>query len=65
MLSHSFDKFYVVTRYVLSSIEDLNFMTIQFDNSCEYLGTGKGKNDYPSDYIQNLTVYCKKILSIH
>ena len=57
---HSIDS--MVTRFVLPSIEDLKFMTIQFDSSCEYLGTGKSKSDYPSNYIPNLTAYCKEIV---
>ena len=62
MPSYSFNGFCVVTRFVLHRIEDLMFTTIQFDNSCEYLGTGKHRSDYPSNYIPNLTVYCKMIV---
>ena len=62
MLLHLFDRFYVVTRFVLPRIEDLKFMTIWFDSSCKYLGTGKRKTDYPSNHIPNLTVYCKTIV---
>ena len=35
MLSHLFNRFYVVTRFVLPRIEDLKFTTIQFDSSCK------------------------------
>ena len=34
----------MTTRFVLPRIEDLKFMTIQFDSSCEYLGTDKCKS---------------------
>ena len=30
-LSHSFDRFYVVTKYELPKVENLNFMTISYD----------------------------------
>ena len=34
ILAHSFDRFYVVTKFILPSIGDLNFSTINYDNSC-------------------------------
>ena len=62
MLSHSFNRFHVVTKLVLPRIEDLKFITIQFDSSCKYLDTGKGKSEYSFDYIPNITAYCKQIV---
>ena len=37
MLAHSFDRFYVVTKFILPSIADLNFSTLNNDNTCAYL----------------------------
>ena len=37
MLAHSFDKFYVVTKFILPSIGDLNFSKLNYDNTCAYL----------------------------
>ena len=37
MLAHSFDRFYVVTKFILSSIGDLNFSKLHDDNTCTYL----------------------------
>ena len=62
MLLHSFDRFYVMTKFVLPKIEDLKFTTIKCDSSCKYLDTGRGKGNYPSNYIPNLTAYWKKIV---
>ena len=31
MLSHSFDRFYVVTKFELPKVEDLKLTTVQFD----------------------------------
>ena len=62
MLSHSFDRFYVMNKFVLPKIEDLKFTTIQFDSSCKYLDTGRKKNKYPYNYIPNLMAYCMKIV---
>ena len=37
MLAHSSDRFYVVTKFILPSIGDLNFSTLNYDNTCTYL----------------------------
>ena len=34
MLSHSFDRFYVVTKFILPTIEDVKFSPIDFDSEC-------------------------------
>ena len=33
MLVHSFDRFHVVTEFILPSINDLKFLTINFDET--------------------------------
>ena len=37
MLVNSFDRFYVVTKFMLSSIGDLDFSKLNYDNTCTYL----------------------------
>ena len=37
MLAHSFSRFYVVTKFILPSVRDLNFSKLNYDNSCAYL----------------------------
>ena len=37
MLAHSFDRFYVVTKFLLSSLGNLKFSNLNFDNTCAYL----------------------------
>ena len=37
MLAHSFDRFYVVTKFILPSIGDLDFSKLNYDNTCTYL----------------------------
>ena len=37
MLSHSFDRFYVVTKFELPRVEDLKLTTIDFESNCSYL----------------------------
>ena len=36
MLAHSFDRFYMVTRFIFPSIGDLNFSILNYDNTCAY-----------------------------
>ena len=37
MLAHIFDRFYVVTKFILPTIGDLNFSKLNYDNTCAYL----------------------------
>ena len=36
-LSHSFDRFYIATKFILPTIRDLKFLLIEFDSTCNYL----------------------------
>ena len=60
MLSHSFDRFYVVTKFDLSKVEDLKLTTVQFDSKCSYVAA---RNDMqPSNYFHKLLAYYQKIV---
>ena len=37
MLVHSFDRFYVVTKFMLPMIGDLKFSKLDFDYTCAYI----------------------------
>ena len=37
MLAHSFDRFYVVTKFILPSMKDFNFSKLNCDNTCVYI----------------------------
>ena len=54
MLSHLFDRFYVVTKFELPGVEDLKFTTIDFDSNCSYLH-GNEK------YVKQLYRHCLRI----
>ena len=54
MISHSFDRFYVVTKFDLPKVEDLKLITVDFDLKCSYLS----RND---TYHTKLINYCLKI----
>ena len=61
MLVHSFDRFYVVTKFNLPSIKDLNFFTLNYDSTCAYLQEKNGCTAKDKKYILDLLVYCRKI----
>ena len=37
MLVHLFDRFYIVTKFILPSIEDIKYSKLEYDNTCAYL----------------------------
>ena len=41
MLTHSFDRFYVVDKYKIPKIENLEFTTFSFDLTCNHLNISK------------------------
>ena len=62
MLAHSFDRFCIVTKFVLPSADDINFSRLKFDDDCEYLRKrDKGHNHRIEQCITELIVYCSKI----
>ena len=59
MLSHSFDRFYVVAKLELPRMEDLKLTVIEFDSKCTYLA----RNDtQKNSYFPKLLAYCLKIV---
>ena len=58
---HSFHRFYVVTKFILPTVEDLKFVTLNFDDKCEYLQENKGQHTGEKRYILDLITYCRKI----
>ena len=40
-ISHSFDRFYVVTKFELPKVQDLQFITIPYDKGCNHLDDAK------------------------
>ena len=60
MLCHSFDRFYIVTKFELPKVEDLKLTAVQFDSKYRYLAA---RNDtQPSSYFHKLLAYCEKIV---
>ena len=54
MLSHSFDRFYVVTKFEIPKNKDLKLMTFTSYLTCEHLNN-------PKSYIHRYLKHCQKI----
>ena len=44
MLAYSFNRFYIVTKFILPSIKDLKFSKLNYDNTCAYFDAKNGCN---------------------
>ena len=63
MLVHYFDRFCVITKFLLPSVNDLKFLPIDFNENCNYLNDNTVCDHNSKEYISNLKVYCKKIVT--
>ena len=61
MLAHLFDRFYIVAKFMLPSMEDLKFSNLNFDHSCTYMNKEYMPNTDSSKYLAELKTYCNKI----
>ena len=61
MLALSFDRFYVVAKFILPSIQDLKFSKLNYDNTCTYLDDRNICNADAKKYLLDLLAFCKKI----
>ena len=55
MLTHSFDRFYVVAKYEIPKIENLKFTTFSFDLTCNHLNISK------KGYLLRYIRHCRRI----
>ena len=61
MLAHSFDRFYVVTKFMLPMIGDIKFSRLNFDDTCAYMNKEYAPNMDSRKYLTELRTYCNKI----
>ena len=62
MLAYSFDRFYVVTKFILPMMHDLKLSSIKYDKECNYLHNLDDKdNDQIKENMRDLLSYCAKI----
>ena len=57
MLSHPFDRFYIVTKFKLPKTKDLRLATFRFDSECSYANHTSSNINYAK-----LLKYCMKIM---
>ena len=55
MLTHSFDRFYVVAKYKIPKVEHLQFTTFSFDLTCNHLNISR------KSYILRYIRHCRRI----
>ena len=61
MLVHSFDRFNVVTKFILPSIGDLNFSKLNYSSTCTYLHNKNIHDTESKKHMLDLMTFCKKI----
>ena len=61
MLTHSFDRFYEVTKFMLPLIVDLKFPNLNYDNTHEYMDNKNTQNTETRKYMLDLRTFCEKI----
>ena len=61
MLAHLFDRFYVVTKFMLPMIGDTKFSKLDFDHTCAYMKKVYAPNMDSRKYLTELRTYCNKI----
>ena len=61
MLAHSFDRFYVVTKFILPSIQNLNLLELNYDDTCAYLDNKNICDTDTKKHVLDLIMCCKKI----
>ena len=57
MLVHSFDRFYVVTKFMLPMIGDLKFSKFDFDDTCAYTENKFAQNTESRRYMLELKAF--------
>ena len=65
MLAHSFNRFYVIMKFVLPTLDDLKLSPIRYDKECDYL---RNLNNEDNDQIKEnirLTFLLFKIKTIY
>ena len=61
MLAHSFDRFYVITKFILPTLE-LKLSPIKYYKECNYLQhLDNQNNDQVKENIRDLLSYCAKL----
>ena len=58
---HSFDRFYVVTKFMLPTMGDLKFSKLDYDDTCTYMEDEYAQNTESRRYMLELKAFCNKV----
>ena len=62
MIAHSFDRFYVITKFILPTLNDLKLSPIWYDKECSYFRKLDDQDDDQiKENIKDLLFYCTKV----
>ena len=62
MLAHSFDRFFVIIKFVLPTLDDWKLSPIKYDKECNYLRNLDDEDDDKiKENIRDLLFYCAKV----
>ena len=61
MLVHLYDRFYMVTKFMLPSIGNLKFSNLNYDNTCAYMDNKSTQDIETRKYMLDLRTFCKRI----
>ena len=65
MLAHSFDRFYVVTKFILPTLDDWKLSPIRYDKECKYIWKVDDQDNEQIKQNIRLTPILCKIKTIH
>ena len=65
MLAHSFDGFYVITKFILPTLDDLKLSAIRYDKDCKYMHNLDDQNNEKIKHNIKDTFILSKIETIH
>ena len=61
MLAHLFDRFYIVTQFILPFIGQSQFLKLNYDNTCTYTDNKNTYNTETRKHMLDLVTFSKKI----
>ena len=61
MLAHSFDRFYIVTKFMLPSMGDIKLSKLHLNHTCAYMNKEYTPNTDSRKFLSELKTYCNKI----
>ena len=65
VLAHSFDRFYIVMKFILPILDDLKLSPIKYDKECNYLHNLDDQNDDQVKENMRFTFLLCKIKTMH